>query len=57
MILTSGYSTVLAKDGAHGFELLQNPIRSTSCPEHCGKSRSVAIRPARLHSLYQVEVG
>ena len=25
MILTSGYSTVLAKDGTHGFDLLQKP--------------------------------
>ena len=25
VILTSGYSNVLAKDGAHGFELLHKP--------------------------------
>ena len=25
MVLTSGYSDVLAQDGAHGFELLRKP--------------------------------
>jgi CheY-like chemotaxis protein len=37
VLLASGYSHVLAKNGTYGSKLLHNPILSNSCPASCAR--------------------
>jgi len=43
VVLTSGYSHVLAEEGSHGFELLQKPYAAADVSRVLGRVRRRAL--------------